>query len=62
MQDSTVSGIVLVALFVCFIALVFWAWSSKRHTTFDEASQLPLEDDIEIIESMENKDKQGQNE
>ena len=62
MQDSTISGILLVALFVCFIAVVYWAWSSKRHTAFDAASRLPLEDDIEVIESLNNKDQQGQNE
>ena len=39
-----------VVLFVIFIAIVIWAWSSKRKKQFDEASRLPLEDDIEKLE------------
>lgn len=59
MQDSTVSGIVLIVMFVCFIGLVIWAWSKKRDTDFTNASQLPLEDEIQVVESLKNKEKQG---
>ncbi len=34
-----------VVLFIVFIAIVAWAWSSKRKKRFDEAARLPLEDD-----------------
>ena len=32
-------------LFLVFIGIVIWAWSSKRKKRFDEAAKLPLEDD-----------------
>ena len=39
-----------VVLFIIFIAIVMWAWSSKRKKQFDEAARLPLEDDVEKSE------------
>jgi len=30
---------------VIFIGIVLWAWSGHRKESFDEAAQLPLEDD-----------------
>ena len=34
-------------LFLTFIGIVIWAWSSKRKKRFDEAARLPLEDDLD---------------
>ena len=31
--------------FAVFIAVVFWAYSSKRKASFDRAAQIPLNDD-----------------
>ena len=31
--------------FAVFIAVVFWAYSSKRKVAFDRAAQIPLNDD-----------------
>jgi cytochrome c oxidase cbb3-type subunit 4 len=36
-----------VVMFVAFIAIVVWAWSSKRKAAYDEAARVPLEDDDE---------------
>jgi cytochrome c oxidase cbb3-type subunit 4 len=36
-----------VVMFVAFIAIVAWAWSSKRKAAYDEAARVPLEDDDE---------------
>jgi len=33
-----------VVMFVAFLAIVFWAWSSKRRASFDEAARLPLDE------------------
>ena len=33
-------------LFLVFICIVVWAWSSKRKKQFDEAARLPLDDDL----------------
>src|SRR5690606_17242506 len=43
--EPMISGILTAFLLVMFIGLIFWAWSKRRKKDFDEASQLPLEDD-----------------
>ena len=35
-----------VALFLLFVGIIIWAWSSKRKKRFDEAARLPLDDDL----------------
>ncbi len=40
-----VSGIFTVVLLVTFLGIVVWAFSRKRRQSFDEAAQLPLEND-----------------
>ncbi len=47
MSLATISGIITAILIVLFLGIVVWAWSSKRKNDFDEAAQLPLEDEIE---------------
>jgi cytochrome c oxidase cbb3-type subunit 4 len=42
---STFHSLWTLSLFVLFIAIIFWAWSSKRKGEFDEAARLPLDDD-----------------
>ncbi len=34
-----------VALFLLFIAIIAWAWSSKRKAEFDELAHLPLDEE-----------------
>ncbi len=34
-----------IALLVTFLGIIAWAWSSRRKQDFDEAANLPLEDD-----------------
>ena len=36
-----------VLLFVIFIGIALWAWSSRRSKDFAEAARLPLDDEIE---------------
>ena len=38
-------GVFTVVMFVLFIGICIWAWSSRRKADFDEAAQLPLDDD-----------------
>ena len=45
MDIGTVRGLITLALFVAFIALVIWAWSKRRKADFDELARMPLEDD-----------------
>lgn len=45
MDIGTVRGLITLALFGAFIALVFWAYSKRRKAEFDELARMPLEDD-----------------
>jgi cytochrome c oxidase cbb3-type subunit 4 len=45
MSSGTLSGIITAALIVLFIAVVIWAYSAKRKSSFDAASRLPLEEE-----------------
>ena len=42
---GVVRGLLTATLFAAFIALWFWAWSSKRRQDFTAAARLPLEDE-----------------
>jgi cytochrome c oxidase cbb3-type subunit IV len=45
MDIGTLRGLLTLALFVAFIALVIWAYSKRRKTDFDKLARMPLEDD-----------------
>jgi len=38
-------GIFTIVMFLMFIGICIWAYSRKRKQDFDEAAQLPLDDD-----------------
>lgn len=45
MDIDTWRGIWTLALMITFVAICYWAWSSRRRKDFDAASRLPLEED-----------------
>jgi cytochrome c oxidase cbb3-type subunit 4 len=45
MTLGMIRAILTVVLFAAFIALWFWAWSSKRRNDFAAMAALPLEED-----------------
>jgi cytochrome c oxidase cbb3-type subunit IV len=45
MQDGTWHMVWTLLMMVAFIGVVYWAWSSRRRKDFDEAANLPLEED-----------------
>ena len=45
MDINDLRGISTVFLMVAFIGVCFWAYSSKRKKTFDEAANLPFADE-----------------
>ncbi len=51
MDPVTFQPIYTVIVFITFIAIIIWAWSSKRKKSFDEAAKLPLEDEVEVVVS-----------
>ncbi len=42
---GTLRGLGTVLVFVAFIAVALWAYSSKRKASFDEAANLPFADE-----------------
>ncbi|EED32702.1 cytochrome c oxidase, cbb3-type, CcoQ subunit [gamma proteobacterium NOR5-3] len=46
MDINDLRGISTAFLFVAFIGLVIWAYSSKQKKEFDEAANLPFADDV----------------
>ncbi|MDY0250325.1 MAG: cbb3-type cytochrome c oxidase subunit 3 [Pseudomonas sp.] len=46
MDIGTLRGLGTVLIFVAFIGLVFWAYSSKRKDSFTEAAMLPFSDQV----------------
>ncbi len=47
MDINTFYGLITLVLMIIFVAIVFWAYSSKRKESFDEAARLPLEENRE---------------
>lgn len=42
---GTFRGLITAVLMILFVGLVFWAYSRRRHSVFEAAARLPLEDD-----------------
>lgn len=45
MEIGTLRGLGTILVFVAFVVLVLWAYSSKRKKGFDEAANLPFADE-----------------
>jgi len=45
MDIGTIRGLGTLLVFVAFIGVVIWAYSSKRKSSFDEAANLPFSDE-----------------
>ncbi|OEC36369.1 cytochrome c oxidase cbb3-type subunit 4 [Pseudomonas cuatrocienegasensis] len=45
MDIGTIRGIGTAIVFIAFIGVVLWAYSSRRKDSFDEAANLPFADD-----------------
>ena len=43
-----------VLMFITFIGIIAWAFSSKRKDAFDKAARTPLDDDDDVVPSKEN--------
>jgi|APSaa5957512535_1039671.scaffolds.fasta_scaffold461463_2 cytochrome c oxidase cbb3-type subunit IV len=43
-----------VVVLVVFVGITLWAYSSRRQSDFDEAANLPLDDDTPINDSRSN--------
>lgn len=45
MDINDLRGLSTLFLFIAFVGLCFWAYSSKRKKSFDEAANLPFADE-----------------
>jgi cytochrome c oxidase cbb3-type subunit 4 len=45
MDINDLRAIVTVLVFFAFIGIVWWAFSGRRKQAYEEAAQIPLEDD-----------------
>lgn len=45
MDIGMIRGIGTAVVFIAFISVVLWAYSSKRKSSFDDAANLPFADD-----------------
>ncbi len=45
MDINDMRSAMTVVLFLLFLGIVFWAYSSKRKRAFDEAARLPFDED-----------------
>jgi len=43
-------SIVTVLTFVAFVGIVWWAFSGRRKAAYEEAAQLPLDDDSPFVQ------------
>jgi len=56
MDYSLIQSIWTIVVMVLFVGIVLWAWSGKRKQRFEEAANLPFDDDVQPadIPSKEN--------
>jgi len=45
MDINTIRAAITVAAFLTFLAIVAWAWSSRRREDFEAAARLPLDEE-----------------
>ncbi len=45
MDLNTIRTVITVLAMITFLAIVAWAWSSRRRADFDAAARLPLDED-----------------
>ncbi|MEJ2257015.1 MAG: CcoQ/FixQ family Cbb3-type cytochrome c oxidase assembly chaperone [Woeseiaceae bacterium] len=45
MDINDFRGVITAVVFIAFIGIWAWAWSSRRKKDFDESAALPLEED-----------------
>jgi cytochrome c oxidase cbb3-type subunit 4 len=45
LDTNTLRGLVTVASLILFLGIVWWAWSKRRSSDFNEAANLPFQQD-----------------
>ncbi len=50
-----------IVVMIVFLAIVFWAWSGRRKESFDEAANIPLEEEDFIEEKASSAENNKEN-
>lgn len=50
-----------VVVMIVFLAIVFWAWSGRRKESFDEAANIPLEEENFLQEDIKTTEVDKEN-
>ena len=61
MDIQTLRGLGTILIFVAFMGLVFWAYNSKRKSSFDEAANLPFADEEPRSDELNNDTSRSNN-
>jgi cytochrome c oxidase cbb3-type subunit 4 len=56
MDFTLIDSVLTVVVMVVFIGIVFWAWSSRRATAFNEAANLPFTEDEPVSAEQHTKE------
>jgi cytochrome c oxidase cbb3-type subunit 4 len=49
MDYSLIQSVWTILVMVLFVGIVIWAWSGKRRQQFDEAANIPFDDEDALI-------------
>jgi len=55
MEINTIRAVSTVVVMLLFVAICLWTYSSKRKSAFDEAAQLPFDDEAETTPNSRGK-------
>ena len=57
MDAGTWRGLFTLFMFVAFLGIFFWAYSARRKGDFEEAANLPLEEDESVGSGLQTESK-----
>jgi cytochrome c oxidase cbb3-type subunit 4 len=57
MEPGTWRALFTLLMFLAFIGICLWAWSAQRKQDFNEAANLPLEDDDALLADQQRSTK-----
>ena len=51
MDINDLRSVITVVTLIMFVGIVFWAYSGRRRQAFDEAANLPFNDELSVVEA-----------
>ena len=59
MDDNLIQVVWTLVVLVLFVGIVIWAWSGKRKNDFDEAANIPFNEDDTPTENTSKENSHG---